>query len=136
MTVAMYYRELPEVLISRRPGRGSSPGRGLLMNSAMMPTAGLVYWPVSTTPDVFAETCRGFHWDGLLVSFIGYQQTADFLSHLCGIPVAVSRDPAIARSGDTLLICKLVYRVADPATKGKPVSVADFEFLTCTVSDW
>lgn len=107
--------------------------RYLLVNSAVMPTPGLNYYPtVLARPDFCSMVLRAAKRDAL-ISHIGYPQTAEFISQLTGVVIPVNRDPAVAQRGDVLLICKLTYRVGDPVTKGRPVDAADFVFWACEV---
>ena len=91
-----------------------------LVNAAMMPAAG-TYVLRQCSPAAFAQSVREAHAAGSLVSYVGYPQTAGHLSRLCGVPVALNRALCVLDDGDTLLICRLGYRVADPGTKGAPV---------------
>lgn len=121
-------------LIPRAARRITYPQqRGLLLNAAIMPTLGLTYRPELVNQFEFIREVQRFHALGTLFSFIGYPQTAEFLSQLCNVPVPVSRQPCVVRADDTLLICRLRYRVENPSTKGAPVSVSDFEFIICSV---
>lgn len=87
-----------------------------LLNSAMMPAFGK-YEYHELSPDEFAGHVRGGHRDGILTSYIGYQQTADFIGRLAGVPIAVSRDQTVMEDGDVLLIARLRYRVAGRKAK-------------------
>lgn len=98
-----------------------------LMNSAMMPAPG-TYVLRRLTQNEFATLVGAAYDAACLVSYIGYQQTADMISELARVPIAVSRDMTPVATGDTLLICKLRYRVADPTRKGEQVP-EDFEFF-------
>lgn len=107
-----------------------------LLNSAVMPVQG-DYRLVRVSEPEFATEVRRAHQDGELVSYIGYPQTAEHIRRLSGVTVAVSREQTTLEDGDTLLICKLAYRVVDPATKGQP-QPEDFEYFVCQYSrgDW
>lgn len=107
--------------------------RYLLVNSAVMPTPGLAYYPSVLERPTFCAMVMRAAKQGALISHIGYPQTAEFISQLTGVVIPVSRDPAVAQRGDVLLICKLTYRVGDPVTKGQPVDAADFVFWACEV---
>lgn len=102
----------------------------LLMNSAMMPAPG-TYKMKQITPDAFGREVARAHRSGRLQSHIGYEQTAALIERLAGAPIAVSREPAVISGADIMLICRLRYRVANPATKGAPVSDDGFEFFIC-----
>lgn len=102
-----------------------------LMNSAMMPTEGR-YTLKRITEGAFAEilkTAESFE------SSIGYQQTADYIEKISGVKVPVSRNPTTLADGDYMLIIKLAYRVADPATKGQP-QPEDYEFFLASYAEW
>lgn len=107
--------------------------RYILINSAVMPTPGLTYSPVVINKPNFCRLVIRAAKQGILISHIGYPQTAEFISRLTGAVIPVNRDPAVAQRGDVLLICKLTYRVGDPVTKGRPVDAADFVFWACEV---
>lgn len=97
-----------------------------LMNSAMMPEFGRYeYRPL--TAEQFARAVKAAHDRGELVSYVGYQQTADLIARISGVPVQVSREMTTLNDGDEILIAKLAYRVGDPKTKGDPVP-EDFVF--------
>lgn len=61
-------------------------------------------------------------------SSIGYEQTARYIEKISGCKIPVSRDATSLNSADTMLVCKLKYRVANPSSKGSVVDVDDFEF--------
>lgn len=84
------------------------------------------------TPTEFGAHVRDAHREGTLRSYIGYQQTADLVARLAGVPIAVSRDSTLVEDGDKLLICRLRYRVA-PGSKGEQ-QPEDFEFFACAYS--
>jgi hypothetical protein len=100
-----------------------------LLNSAMMPAEGVYRLRRLSALD-FSRQVYLAHEAQSLVSYIGYQQTADFVSRLAGVPVAVSRQPTPVASGDELLIVRLRYRPEAP-TRGQPVREEDFEFFHC-----
>jgi hypothetical protein len=66
-----------------------------------------------------------------IVSYVGYPTTAQYMSKTLGIPVAVNREHLKElRHGDIMLVCRLKYRVPDPADKGKfEPGEEDFEWL-------
>jgi hypothetical protein len=66
-----------------------------------------------------------------IVSYVGYPTTAQYMEKALGIPVAVNRDHLKElRHGDIMLVCRLKYRVPDPADKGKfEPGEEDFEWL-------
>src|SRR5690606_9503237 len=98
-----------------------------LLNSAMMPAEG-TYTLRRVTAQQFAELLQGD-----FVSYIGYPQTADFVSRLIGRPCPVNRAQTILDDGDTLAIVKLKYR-PDAPTKGAQVNEDDFEFFVADYS--
>lgn len=108
--------------------------RYVLVNSAMMPTLERVYAPVEVKANQFVKFVQDGAKLGRLFSFIGYRETADFLTKLTGVEIPVNRKPASVERGDLMLICKLDYRVPDPNAKGQPVSQNDFVFWICDVS--
>lgn len=101
-----------------------------LMNSAMMPAPGH-YELHQITPEEFSQRlCEDLD-AGVLRSYIGYPQTADLIKSMTGRTIDVNRDLTDVVDGDTLLIIKLNYRVADPKKKGQQVK-EDFEFFVAT----
>jgi hypothetical protein len=89
--------------------------RRLVINAAMIPAPGTWrYEPIS------ADQAKAWLRAGPFESYVGYEQTASYLQQLAGVPVPVSRAKVEGvRPGDELLVCRLAYRVVDPATKGK-----------------
>ncbi len=89
----------------------------LLLNAAMVPNAGTYHYrqiPVEQA----AEWLR-FHGHQAR-SYIGYPQTARHLEQLCpGLQVAISRERCRMAPGDQALVCRLAYRLENPATKGQ-----------------
>lgn len=108
--------------------------RYVLVNSSMMPTVERVYAPVEVKANQFVKFVQDGAKLGRLISYIGYPQTADFLTKLTGVEIPVNREPAVVARGDLMLICKLAYRVPDPNTKGQAVHWDDFVFWICDVS--
>ncbi len=98
-----------------------------LMNSAMMPAPGN-YALRQVDSAAFSDLLRTEKFS----SFIGYQDTADFLERISGVKVPVSREPTTVEDGDTLLIVKLKYRVQNPGDKSRFVPAdSDYEFFVC-----
>jgi hypothetical protein len=98
-----------------------------LMNSAMMPDEG-TYTLKRCTKDEFVKLLQSNKFE----SFIGYPDTAAFISRISGVDIEVSRQQTAVNDGDILLIVRLKYRVADPAEKARfTPSDDDFEFFTC-----
>lgn len=66
-----------------------------------------------------------------LISYVGYQATADHIHRISGRSIPISRDESRMRPGDTALVCKLRYRLDSPARKGKNWTPHenDFEYL-------
>lgn len=103
-----------------------------LMNSAMMPNVG-TYKLKSITKDAFIAVLQS---TTEIESSIGYQATADFISKISGVNIPVNRNQTIVENGDTLLICKLKYRVQNPSDKGVFVPTDDdYEFFICYYSN-
>lgn len=71
---------------------------------------------------------RGEH--GPWTSAIGYPQNADLIERWTGIRPDVNRAETRFSDGDMALVMRLVRRVANPSSKGAPVSddPADWEF--------
>jgi hypothetical protein len=101
-----------------------------LMNSAMMPDFG-GYEYRQLTPDEFGRVVAAAHAANTLRAYIGYEQTAQLVERLSGVPIPVSREQTPVEDGDVLLIAKLAYRLGDPKAKGQPVA-EDFVFGLAT----
>ncbi len=74
-----------------------------LLNSAVMPEQG-VYRLTRINAEHFATLVRLAHESGELASYTGYEQTAEFISRLAGVPIEVCRDSTPVNDGDRLLI--------------------------------
>lgn len=85
-----------------------------LLNSAMMPAEG-IYEMSRLTEDEFVNALRA----GMFISYIGYPETAKHIADISGVEVPLNRGATYIDDGDTLLICKLKYRVQNPGDKGK-----------------
>ena len=98
-----------------------------LMNSAMMPAEG-VYKLKKITPEEAKEVAS----KATVESYVGYPDTAKYMSEKLGIEVPVNRSEAILEDGDVMIICKLKYRVQNPQEKGKfTPNDDDFEWYIC-----
>lgn len=101
-----------------------------LLNSAMMPQEGH-YSLKRITREEFVEEIR----TNVIISYIGYKDTADFIEKISGVEIDVNRNPTELRDTDTFLVIKLKYRVPNPAEKGKYVPTdEDYEFFICHYS--
>ena len=108
-----------------------------LMNSAVMPAGNYGTYEYSETSlEELKEVLKGQH--GPYTSHIGYQQNADLIEQWTGIRPEVSRTETLFEHGDAALVMRLKHRVADPSTKGAPVSSdpADWEFAWVTYTDY
>ena len=98
-----------------------------LMNSTVMPVEG-VYVCKKLKEDEVAkvfvkEAEKGWK------SYVGYPQTAMYMAEKLGVDIEVNREQITElKDGDTMLVCKLKYRVSDPATKGEEVDTNMFEW--------
>lgn len=100
-----------------------------LMNSAVFPQGNYgTYDYFAATIDDLRAVLRGEH--GEWQSTIGYQQNVDLIEQWTGVRVPLNRINAVLEPGDAAFVMRLRQRVADPATKGAPVSEdpADWEF--------
>lgn len=105
-----------------------------LMNSAMMPQHG-VYVAREMDEFAFVHTLQEAHKAGALESFIGYEATAKHIEAISGVPVSVSRAAAVLDRCDSILVCKLAYRVSDPGTKADRSRVpgaSDYVYMLVT----
>lgn len=121
------------------PGLSRGSVTRLLINAAMVPNPGTFrYRQISA--DAAAQWLAVY--GDIAVSYIGYPQTAEHLETLwCEsqennwmrgpddppLRVALNRAKTTMVAGDEALVCKLAYRVLDPATKGQPQS-SDWEY--------
>lgn len=114
-----------------------------LMNTAMMPTEGLSYHVYACTPDKFVAAF--LMWKqldlGQWKSYIGYENTRQYLCRLLNVDVPMSREQTSVAAGDWILICKLKYRLQDPHAKSDKNAQAqvkdeDFELLICKVTEF
>ena len=98
-----------------------------LLNAAVMPREGK-YSLIRLDPDDFAYLVRRLR----PVSYIGYRNCQDMIESLCDVPIELCRESTPVEDGDTLLICRLKYRVGNPAVKGfVQATVDDYEFFFC-----
>jgi hypothetical protein len=93
-----------------------------LMNSAMMPVPG-TYVARKITVDEARAIVQKFH--GKFESYIGYPDTAKYMSEVLGVDVPVNRSETSLADRDEILVCKLRYRVKDPGAKGTFTPNAD-----------
>ena len=98
-----------------------------VMNSAIMPSPGTYTLQLITKEQFVAELKLA----DALSSSIGYPQNLEFIKKISGIDLPLSRKETLIKSGDSMLILKLKYRV-DGYPKGMPVSENDFEFFKAT----
>lgn len=92
-----------------------------LLNAAMMPAADGTYTSIEVTAYEFAKLARHANKRQKLVSYIGYKQTAEILSELCGFEIVESRKETKIEDGDILLIARIRYRLARrPSADAKP----------------
>lgn len=103
-----------------------------LMNSAMMPQAG-TYRMSMLTESEFAERLHAAPFQ----SFIGYEATATHIQQIAGVHVPVSRAETTLAAGDTLLVCRLNFRMVDPKRKADRNYVpqrSDYEYCAVEYS--
>lgn len=99
-----------------------------LMNSAFMPEEG-VYTLKRITPE---EARKLLNKATKIESYVGYSDTANYMSRVLGIEVPVNRGETTLEDGDIMLICRLSYRVQNPQDKGRfTPSEKDFEWFVC-----
>lgn len=99
-----------------------------LMNSTMMPQEG-IYRLLKVEESQIKGLFNFYRKIGHEVqSYIGYEQTAKYMSNVLDYEVPVNRVETTLESGDVLIICKLPYRVPNPNDKGKEVK-EEFEWF-------
>lgn len=100
-----------------------------LMNSAVMPAGcyGVYKYQKASMQDL-KEVLQGKH--GPWVSTIGYPQNVELIKKWTGVQVPVNRISVEFVHGDSAFVMRLKERIADPKTKGAPVSEdpEDWEF--------
>jgi hypothetical protein len=84
------------------------------MNSTMMPNEGK-YICKKTTPEIAKEVVSKAD---KIESFVGYPDTAKYMKRVLGIDVVLSRAQTVFEAGDIAIVCKLRYRLQNPAQKG------------------
>lgn len=97
-----------------------------LMNSAMMPKPG-IYTLEKIDAYEFCNILKHNEFE----SYIGYEETADFVKRLTGLDIKVSREETTLKDGDMMLIVKLPYRVKNVKDKGS-LSPNFYEFYKST----
>ena len=104
----------------------------ILLNSAMMPDEGL-YILRRVSREFFAELVADAHRRGDLKSYIGYPETAQHVQSISGVPIQVNRAATQLPDQALIAVCKLKYRVADPAMKGQlQPNEDDYEYYVAT----
>jgi len=104
----------------------------ILLNSAMMPDEGL-YILRRVSREFFAELVADAHRRGNLKSYIGYPETAQHVQSISGVPIQVNRAATQLPDQALIAVCKLKYRVGDPATKGRlQPGDEDYEYFVAT----
>ena len=104
----------------------------ILINSAMMPDEGL-YILRRVSRELFAELIADAYRQGRLQSYIGYAETARHIENISGVPIEVNRAATQLPEQALIAVCKLKYRVSDPATKGRlQPGEDDYEYYVAT----
>jgi hypothetical protein len=99
----------------------------ILMNSAMIPCEGKYEAKRVDISDV-VELMKKYDLSEIK-SYVGYVETAQYMSKVLGIEVAVSREQTSLKNGDVMVVCKLKYRLQNPAVKGSFVPTdEDYEW--------
>lgn len=104
-----------------------------ILNSAVMPAGSYgtyTYEPAAI--DTLRAVLAGP--EGSWASRIGYAQNVDLIERWTGVRVPLDRSEVTFSDGDQALVMRLRRRVADPTTKGAPVSEApeDWQFAWVT----
>lgn len=99
----------------------------VLLNSAVITAPG-TYRARKITPNEAKEIIKTN--GGSYESYIGYQETAEYMSRVLGVEVAVNRAQYTPKPGDIMIVCRLKNRVATPSLKGTLMpGDEDFEWL-------
>lgn len=110
-----------------------------LVNAAVMPHPGC-YVMSRLSKDDFAQMLIEAFRARNLVSFIGYQSTADHIYRLTGVKIPISRAQTILQHNDVMLVCRLKYRLSDADAKREAkaqaqISDEDFEYFIVTYEE-
>lgn len=98
----------------------------VLMNSAMMPVPG-TYRARKATVEEVRELLQKHNFT--FRSYVGYPDTAAYMTRTLGVEVPVCRDQTTLEAGDIMVVCKLKYRLQNPSSKGTFVpSEEDYEW--------
>ena len=92
-----------------------------------MPELSGSYIVEELTRSRFVKAVREAHADGILESYIGYEQTAELISEWTGLDIPLNRSRANIRDLDYMLVMRLKYR-PDADAKGGLIQPANFEF--------
>jgi len=104
----------------------------ILLNSAMMPDEGL-YILRRVSREFFAELIADAYRQGHLQSYIGYPETAQHIERIARVPISVNRAATQLPDQALIAVCKLKYRVSDPAMKGQlQPNEDDYEYYVAT----
>ena len=92
--------------------------RILLLNSSIMPISG-IYEIRKINKDQFIRLIQFANKYSILDSYIGYDQTVNYIEGISGVRVPINRTQAIPNVGDYFLVIKLTKRVNNPIDKGQ-----------------
>ena len=115
--------DLRSVGLNSREGSSPSPGMEIkkevymkvyLLSATVMPNEG-IYRLKGITEQEAREIVQNAD---EVVSYVGYDSTADYMAEVLRIPVGVNRDKVLFNDGDIAVVCKLKYRLKDPKQKG------------------
>ena len=99
----------------------------ILLNSAMMPSANYIYHIEKLEQKQFVELLNIYK--DQIESYIGYPQTAEYLTKISGIEIEVARrETKLTEIEGLMLIIKLSYRIGNTKDKGKEVDESRFLF--------
>ncbi len=122
--------------MGERPTRRRAQPPGLaavtryVLNTAVISNPGMYVYRLITHDEAREWLSRG-----PVVSRVGYPATADFIRRALGVRLDLSREPTDMHTGDTALVVRLKYRLADPRPKATDSGWGDDDFelglLTC-----
>ena len=100
-----------------------------LMNSAVMPSGNYEFYRYAPADLTELESIL-LGLEGEFKSCLGYKENADLIEKWTGIRPEINRIETRFEPRDQAFVMRLKKRVADPATKGQPVSEDpdDWEF--------
>lgn len=99
-----------------------------LLNTAMMPAANGIYQSKEISQSEFVQRVQHAHEKDKLKSYIGYESTAEMITAATGVFIRENRAETEIEAGDTLLICRLKYRLVNRPGRDVKPPIEAYEF--------